>query len=71
LDAYNSIILFTQVVGSKAKILFDCHLKPLMIEAFKGVLSTKSVIFIPALAQKKNNFDILKIFFYLEFTGFF
>jgi len=56
LDAYNSIILFTQVVGSKAKILFDCHLKPLMIEAFKGVLSTKAVIFIPALAQKKKQF---------------
>jgi hypothetical protein len=41
-----------------------------MIDAFKVVPSTKAVSYIPALAQT-NNFDILKIAFYSEVTGFF
>jgi len=35
-----------------------------MIDAFKVVPSTKAVSYNPALAQKKNNFDILKIAFF-------
>ena len=35
-------------------ISFDCHLNPLMIDAFKVVPSTKAMSYIPALAQKKQ-----------------
>ena len=41
-----------------------------MIDAFKVVPSTKAVSYIPALAQK-NDFDILKIAFYLVAAVFF
>ena len=41
-----------------------------MIDAFKVVPSTKAMSYIPALAQKKNNFDILKITFFGSYWFF-
>lgn len=52
-------------------ILFDCHLNPLMIDAFKVVPSTKAVSYIPAPAQKKKTILIFWRSPFLEVTGFF
>jgi len=41
-----------------------------MIDALKVFPSTKAVSYIPALAQKKNNLDILKIAFFGSYWFF-